>query len=151
MHFGTQRAHFQVLGIQNDYTWTRFQCHLKVLCEKCKLCLDRAGSIGLDFSSLVFVIWASWGALVARRFPGLSQRVPQLRILPIWNEFLTFWGAPRPPIGAHSLIFFRLFCEVRKVITFGELWAGAGGRGRGLPELSDSEILTKRFSTPCSP
>ena len=24
---------------------------------------------------------------------------------------------------------------------FGELWAGAGGGGRGLPESSDSEIL----------
>jgi hypothetical protein len=44
-------------------------------------------------------------------FPGPSQRIPQVGILTIWNEFLRFWGAPRPPIGAHSLLLFRLFSE----------------------------------------
>ena len=58
---------------------------------------------------------------------------------------------PRPSIGAHSLILFRLFCEVRKVITFEAFWAGAGGRGRGLPEPSDSEILTKDPARPAPP
>ena len=42
--------------------------------QKCKLRLDRAGSIGLaiglEFSSLDLVLWASWGALVERLFPG---------------------------------------------------------------------------------
>ena len=52
----------------------------------------------------------------------------------IWNEFLGSVGVPRPPIGAHSLIFFCMFYEVREVISFGSLWAGAGGRKRGLPE-----------------
>ena len=68
-----------------------------------------------------------------------------------WNVFLRLWGAPRPPIGAHSLIFFRVFCEVRKLIDLGKLWAGAGGRGRGLPEPSDSEILTKDSTRPAPP
>ena len=69
----------------------------------------------------------------------------------IWNEFLRFWGAPRPPIGAQFLIFVLIFSEVEKVITFGELWAGDGGRGRGLPEPSDSEMLTNDSARPAPP
>ena len=37
------------------------------------------------------------------------------------------------------------------MFTFGELWAGAGGRGRGLPERSDSEILTNDSTRPAPP
>ena len=39
---------------------------------------------------------------------------------------------------ATFMILMRLFFEVRNKIDFGALWAGAGGRGRGLPEVSDS-------------
>ena len=111
--------------------------------KKCKLHLDRAGSIGSDFSSLVFVLWASWGGSGGK---ASSQDHPKGYLNQdfsmIWNEFLRFWVAPRLPIGAHSPILFRLFCEVRILIDLGKLWAGAGGRGRGLPEFPDSEILT---------
>ena len=40
--------------------------------------------------------------------------------------------------------------EVKKVIDFGALWAGAGGRGRG-SSASDSEILTKDSARPAPP
>ena len=49
------------------------------------------------------------------------------------------------------MILFPLFCEVRKLIDFGRHWAGAGGGGRGLPEHSDSEILTNDSARPAPP
>ena len=36
-------------------------------------------------------------------------------------------------------------------MDLGELWAGAGGRGRGLPEPSDPEILTRDSARPAPP
>ena len=106
--------------------------------EKCKLSLDSAGSIGLEFSPLVFVLWASWGPLLARLFP---RTIPKDTSTGNFNDFCRlsrFRGAPRPPLGAQFLIFFWIFFEVNKLIDFGELWAGAGGRGRGSSKL---EIL----------
>ena len=87
-------------------------------------------------------------------FPGPSQRIPQLGFLTIWNEFLRFWHAPRPPIGAQFLIFVHTFFAVNSIFVFGNLgkvWAGVGGRGRGLPEPSDSEILTTYSTRPAPP
>ena len=37
------------------------------------------------------------------------------------------------------------------MIDFGRHWAGAGGRGRGLPEASDSEILRTNLARPAPP
>ena len=63
-------------------------------------------------------------------FPGPSQRIAQLGILMIWNDFLRFWGAPRPPIGAHSLICFRFFLRSEKKSIFGDIGQGpAAGAG----------------------
>ena len=45
----------------------------------------------------------------------------------------------------------RLFCAVTNRADFGALWAGAGGRGGGVPKASDSEILTKDSARPAPP
>ena len=103
--------------------------------EKCKLCLDRAGAIGLDFSSPVFVLWASWEALVARLFPRTIQKDTSTGTFYDFSDLLRFGGAPGLPFGAILLVLFMIFAEVRKFIDFGALWAGAGGRGRGSSKL----------------
>ena len=36
-------------------------------------------------------------------------------------------------------------------MDLGELWSGAAVMGRGLPEFSDSEILTKDLARPAPP
>ena len=82
--------------------------------EKCKLCLDRAGAIGLEFPPLVFVLWASWGPLVARLFPRTIPKDTSTGTCDDFTDFLRFGGAPRLAIEAHSLILVRLFSEVRK-------------------------------------
>ena len=38
-------------------------------------------------------------------------------------------GCPETSSETHFLILFHIFLEVNKLIDFGELWAGAGGRG----------------------
>ena len=56
-----------------------------------------------------------------------------------------------PPLGLTFVILPRLFCEVTNRTDFGALWAGAGGRGRGLPEASESESLTTYPARPAPP
>ena len=59
-------------------------------------------------------------------FPGPSQRIPQLGFSTVWNDFLRFGGAPRPPIGPIFVICPRTFFEVKQVIDLGELWGNFG-------------------------
>ena len=101
--------------------------------EKCKLCLDRAGAIGLEFPPLVFVLWASWGPLVARLFRRTIPKDTSTGTFDYFFRFVQIWGCPDPrlPFGAIFLVLFHIFVDVRKFIDFGALWAGAGGRGRG--------------------
>ena len=103
--------------------------------EKCKLCLDRAGVIGLDFSSPVFVLWASWEALAARLFPRTIQKDTSTGTFYDFFRFVEIWGCPGASLWGNFLSFFMIFFEVRKFIDFGALWAGAGGRGRGSSKL----------------
>ena len=50
---------------------------------------------------------------------------------------------PGPSPRQHFVILNFPFCEVRKMMTFGRLLLGAGGRGWGLPKLKILQILTK--------
>ena len=50
---------------------------------------------------------------------------------------------PRPLLWALFLNLCLPFCEVRKKIDFGRLWAGAGGRGGGCLKLQILQILQK--------
>ena len=60
-------------------------------------------------------------------------------------------GPPRPSIRLHFMILCLPFCEVRKMIDFWRLWAGAGGRGRGLPKLQILQILETGPTRPAPP
>ena len=86
--------------------------------EKCKLCLDRAGVIGLDFSSPVFVLWASWEALAAKLFPRTIQKDTSTGTFYDFFRIFEIWGCPEACLWDQFLSFFHLFFEVRKVITF---------------------------------
>jgi hypothetical protein len=99
-------------GRPRGHTRRHFRRHFEVLCKRCKLRLDRAGSIGLEVKPLVFVLGASWGPLVATLFP---RRVPEhlpegvLRvILGLLWRFQSIWGVLGRPFG----ITFRSFLEV---------------------------------------
>ena len=48
-------------------------------------------------------------------------------------------------------LFFVFFFEVRKMIDFGALWAGAGGGGRGSSKLQILQTLTKDLARPAPP
>ena len=61
--------------------------------EKCKLCLDRAGAIGLELSPLVFGFWASWGPLAARLFPRTIPEDTSTIFFTIFVDFVRFLGA----------------------------------------------------------
>ena len=84
----------------------------RVFVKNVELRLDHAGSIGLGFRPLVFVLGASWGPLVATLFP---RRVPEhlpegvLRvILSLLWKFQSIGGVLGRPFG----ITFRSFLEV---------------------------------------
>ena len=80
--------------------------------QKCKLRLDRAGSIGLEIKPLVFVLGASWGPLVATLFPRrVPEQLPEgvLRvILGLLWRFQSIGGVLGRPFGST----FRSFLEV---------------------------------------
>ena len=103
--------------------------------EKCKPCLDRAGVIGLDFSSPVFVLWASWEALAAKLFPRTIQKDTSTGTFDDFFRFFEIRGCPEASLWGNFLSFFLIIFEVKKNIDFGALWAGAGGRGRGSSKL----------------
>ena len=57
-----------------------------------------------------------------------------------WNflrlfRFFEIWGCPEASLWGNFLSFFLIFVEVKQIIDFGALWAGAGGRGRGSSKL----------------
>ena len=84
----------------------------RVFVKNDKVRLDRAGLIGLVFKPLVFVLWASWGPLVATLFPRrVLDHLPEgvLRvILGLLWRFQWIRGVSGRPFG----ITFRSFLEV---------------------------------------
>ena len=75
--------------------------------RKCKLRLDRAGLIGLDFSSPVFVLWASWEALVARLFPMTIPKDTSTGTFYDCFSLFEILGCPEACLWDYFLSFFR--------------------------------------------
>ena len=57
------------MGSKMDTSGGVFDDIFKFLWKNANCVFDRAGAIGLDFTSPVFVVLASWQALAARLFP----------------------------------------------------------------------------------
>ena len=84
----------------------------RVFVKNVKLRLDYAGSIGLGFRPLVFVLGASWGPLVATLFP---RRVPEHLpegILRVILGLLWRFQSKRGVLGRPFGLTFRSFLEV---------------------------------------
>ena len=89
-----------------------FSMTFRVFVKNGELRLDHAGSIGLGFRPLVFVLGASWGPLVATLFP---RRVPEHLpegVLRVILGLLWRFQSKRGVLGKPFGITLRSFLEV---------------------------------------
>ena len=90
------------------------------------MCLDRAGLIGLYFSSPVFVLWASWGPLETGFFP---RTIPKDTSTGNFNDLECLFeilGCPEASHWSPVSDFLVHISESQKLIDLGELWAKFG-------------------------